>query len=141
MKILLAIDGSPYTKKMLAYLTTHLDMFSSEDHSFTLLSVYMPLPNRVYSSLPRDVVTSYFEEEFEKVSAPVITYLARHNIVPEAVWKMGNPGDVIAEFAEAGQFDLLVMGSRGHGALGNLVLGSVATRVLAHCSTPVLIVR
>lgn len=30
MKILLAIDGSPYTKKMLAYLTTHLDMFSSE---------------------------------------------------------------------------------------------------------------
>ena len=33
------------------------------------------------------------------------------------------------------------MGSRGHGALGGLVMGSVATRVLAHCQTPVLLVR
>jgi nucleotide-binding universal stress UspA family protein len=33
------------------------------------------------------------------------------------------------------------MGSHGHGALTNLVMGSVATRVLAHCSVPVLLVR
>ena len=33
------------------------------------------------------------------------------------------------------------MGSRGHGTLGNLGMGSVATNVLAGCDTPVLIVR
>ena len=37
--------------------------------------------------------------------------------------------------------DLIVMGSHGHGALVNLVVGSVATEVLAGCKTPVLIVR
>jgi nucleotide-binding universal stress UspA family protein len=33
------------------------------------------------------------------------------------------------------------MGSHGHGTLGNLVMGSVATQVLAHCKAPVLLVR
>ena len=33
------------------------------------------------------------------------------------------------------------MGSHGHGALGNLIIGSVATKVLASCKVPVLLVR
>jgi nucleotide-binding universal stress UspA family protein len=33
------------------------------------------------------------------------------------------------------------MGSHGHGSLSNLVLGSVATKVLAQCGTPVLLIR
>ena len=44
-------------------------------------------------------------------------------------------------FAEKGKFDLLVMGSHGHGTLTNLVLGSMATKVIAHCGVPVLLVR
>ena len=34
-----------------------------------------------------------------------------------------------------------MLGSHGHGALANLVLGSVATKVLAHCGVPLLLVR
>jgi nucleotide-binding universal stress UspA family protein len=34
-----------------------------------------------------------------------------------------------------------MMGSHGHGTLGSLVMGSVATKVLAGCKTPVLLVR
>jgi nucleotide-binding universal stress UspA family protein len=33
------------------------------------------------------------------------------------------------------------MGSHGHGSLGKLVMGSVTTKVMAHCQTPVLLVR
>ncbi|HWS05017.1 MAG TPA: universal stress protein, partial [Burkholderiaceae bacterium] len=40
-----------------------------------------------------------------------------------------------------GKFDLVIMGSHGHSALANLVMGSVATQVLAHCHVPVLLVR
>jgi nucleotide-binding universal stress UspA family protein len=36
---------------------------------------------------------------------------------------------------------MLVMGSHGHGAVANLVMGSAATQVLAHCKVPVLLVR
>ena len=48
---------------------------------------------------------------------------------------------MIAKMADSGKFDLLMMGSHGHGLLGNLVLGSVVTKVLAKCGTPVLLVR
>jgi nucleotide-binding universal stress UspA family protein len=54
---------------------------------------------------------------------------------------VGHAADVIAQTAKDGQYDLLVMGSQGHSAVGSLVLGSVTARVLARCSTPVLIVR
>ena len=37
--------------------------------------------------------------------------------------------------------DLILMGSHGHGSLGNLVMGSVATKVMAHTKVPVLLVR
>ena len=55
-----------------------------------------------------------------------------------------NEGDrvkSIAKFADSGKFDLVIMGSHGQGALGNLVMGSVATEVLARCKVPVLLVR
>jgi nucleotide-binding universal stress UspA family protein len=57
------------------------------------------------------------------------------------VGKVGVVADVVADVATKGRYDLLVMGSHGHSSLANLVMGSVATKVLARCSTPALIVR
>lgn len=42
---------------------------------------------------------------------------------------------------EAASADLLVVGSRGHGALTNLVIGSVSTHCVQHASCPVVVVR
>ena len=47
----------------------------------------------------------------------------------------------LAEGLAAGKFDLLIMGSHGHGALATLVMGSVTTHVLANSKVPVLLVR
>ena len=68
MKILLAVDGSPYTKKMLAYLATHAEMFGT-NNQFTLLNVQMPLPPRARAAVGAEVVKSYHEEEATKVMA------------------------------------------------------------------------
>jgi nucleotide-binding universal stress UspA family protein len=139
MKILLAVDGSPYTKKMLAYLATH-ELFS-QNNDFTVFTVQPQLPPRVRASVGKDVVTKYHEDEAEKVISPVTKFLLRHGTDAPSSWKIGPIGETIAKFAEAGKFDLLVMGSHGHGTLVNLVMGSVATQVLAHCKVPVLLVR
>ena len=48
---------------------------------------------------------------------------------------------MIAAVGEKGKFDLVLMGSHGHSSLGNLVMGSVATKGLANCGVPVLLVR
>lgn len=140
MKILLAVDGSEYTKRMLAYLTTHDNMFGG-DNSYTIFTVQMTLPPRARAAVGKEVVEKYYAEEAEKVMGPVSKFLARHGIDAKSQWKVGHAGETIAKFAEAGKFDLVMMGSHGHGALGNLVMGSVVTQVLARSTVPVLLVR
>jgi nucleotide-binding universal stress UspA family protein len=140
MKILLAVDGSAYTKKMLAYLVTHKETFGA-GNSFTLFTVQLAIPPRARAALGKEVIEQYQLDEAERVLAPVSKFLLRHDIDAKTAWKVGHAGEQIARFADSGKFDLLVMGSHGHGALANLVMGSVATKVLAHCGVPILLVR
>ena len=140
MNILLAVDGSAYTKKMLAYLATHEELLGGK-HTYTVLTVQAPLPTRARAALGKEVVDSYHAEEAEKVLAPVSKFLARHGVDAKRAFKVGAVGETIAKMADTGKFDLLVMGSHGHGALATLVVGSVTTQVLAHCKVPLLIVR
>lgn len=140
MKILLAVDGSTYTKKMLAYLVTHDENFSNAN-DYTLFTAQPVIPPRARAAVGKEVVDKYHVDEAERVLAPAAKFLLRHGIDARSAWKVGAAGETIAKFAEAGKFDMLMMGSHGHGALVNLVLGSVATRVLAHCRVPVLMIR
>ena len=140
MKILLAVDGSGFTKKMLAYLATH-DEWLGATHDYTLVTVQIPLPSRARAAVGAEIANGFYADEAEKVSSPVVKFLKRHGIDAQVVHKVGSPGELIAKVANAGKFDLLMMGSHGHSALGNLVMGSVATKVLAQCKVPVLLVR
>jgi nucleotide-binding universal stress UspA family protein len=65
----------------------------------------------------------------------------RHGINAKTSTKVGQIGETIAKFADDGKFDMLIMGSHGHGTIVNMVMGSVATKVLAYSKTPVLLIR
>ena len=140
MKILLAVDGSPFSKKMLAYLSTH-ESFLNDKNDFTVFTVQPDLPPRARAAVGKDIVKTYYAEESEKVLAPVSKFLLRHGIDAKSQWKVGPAGATIAKFATEGQFDLVVMGSHGHGAVVSMVMGSVANQVLARCKVPLLLVR
>lgn len=59
----------------------------------------------------------------------------------ETVIRSGDSGrEIIAEI-EKGDYDLIVMGSRGLGAFSRAMLGSVSNKVLNHVNIKVLIVR
>jgi len=139
MKILLAVDGSPFTKKMLAYLAAN-DMYSPKNE-YTAFTAQLVLPTQARAALGKELVQKYYEDEGLKVMAPVGKFLARHGITPTCIWKPGKPGELISKIATEGKYDLIVMGSHGHGIFLNLVVGSVATQVLAGCKVPTLIVR
>ena len=70
----------------------------------------------------------YSESEFEKVFKPIRTFFKRHGMDVTFAGKTGPAADVIGVLAQQGKFDLLVM-------------GSVVAKVMAICSTPILIVR
>jgi nucleotide-binding universal stress UspA family protein len=139
MKILLAVDGSPYTKKMLAYMAAN-ELFSPKNE-YTAFTAQLMLPSQARAALGKELVAKYYEDEGQRVMAPVQKFLERHGIKAKCLWKTGSPGELIAKMADAEKFDLVVMGSHGHSALVNLVVGSVATKVLGNCKAPVLIVR
>ncbi|WP_395669893.1 universal stress protein [Rhodoferax sp.] len=140
MKILLAIDGSEFSKRLLVYVCNHASLFG-KDHQYTLLNVQTALPSRARSALGKEVVEGYYAEESGKVISAADKFLLRHGIGSKGLAKVGPAASTIAKVASQGRYDLLVMGSHGHGALATLVMGSVATQVVAQCKVPVLLVR
>ncbi len=140
MKILLAVDGSDYTKRMLAYLAAH-DEWLGDRHEYTVLNTVTPVPARAASVIDRETLKSYYADTSEAVFKPIRTFFKKQGIAASFVGKVGHAPELIAKTADAGKYDLLVMGSHGHGTLGNLVMGSVATKVLSACKTPVLLIR
>lgn len=140
MKILIAADGSPYTKRVLAYLAAH-DEWLGTQHAYTVIHCVAAVPHRAAAFLDREQVRSFYDDDAEVVFKPIRAFFALHGIKIKFVLRIGPAAANIAKLAERGRFDLLLMGSHGHGAAAALVMGSVATKVLSLCATPVLLVR
>lgn len=66
----------------------------------------------------------------------------KHSKIPfELVIKHGDPGPIIVHFANSGEFDLVILGSRGLNSFQEMVLGSVSHKVAKRVTAPVLIVK
>lgn len=141
MKILLAVDGSAYSRKAVRHLIKHFEWFTNPPE-LHLIHVKLPLPpGRARSFLGDDTVNAYYREESLAALAPSEKILRKAGIAFRSVCKVGDVANEIQSYVKKNRIDMIVMGSHGHGALANLVMGSVATKVLAVTQVPVLIVR
>ena len=140
MKVLLAADGSPYTKKALAYLVKH-PAVAGEDAELIVLHVQPAIPPRVRSMVGASVVADYQREEAQKVLAPIEKFLKRHDIPFTCKFVVGSAGLEIVRAAKREKAQLIVMGTHGHGIIGRALMGSVAQTVVSDCDVPVLLVK
>ncbi len=141
MKILVAIDGSSHANATLEALVKRLSWFR-EKSAITLLYVHLPLPQGAAASwVGKSTVQRYYDEECEQVLSVASKFLDAQGVAYETKSKIGDPAHEIVSLAAAEGFDLIVMGTHGHTALANLVMGSVATKVLASSKLPVLIFK
>jgi nucleotide-binding universal stress UspA family protein len=140
MKILLAADGSKYTKKALAFLVTHEALAGADGH-IVVVNVQPAVPPRVKSMVGATAVNEYHQEEAEKVLKPIEKFLQRHDLSFTTRWAVGSPGVEIVKAAKKDKAHLIVMGTHGHGILGRALLGSVAQNVVTDCEIPVLLVK
>ncbi len=140
MKVLLAVDGSKHTKKMLAYLTTHEGLLGPNPE-LIVFNVQPPIPARAARAVGREIVESYHHAESEAVFGPVCKFLDKHGLSYKTGTVVGHAAEEILKAAKKEKVDLIVMGSRGHGTLGALLMGSVANKVVAHADRPVMIVH
>jgi nucleotide-binding universal stress UspA family protein len=140
MKILLAADGSKYTKKALAFLTAN-EKLASESDELVVLNVQPAVPPRVKSLVGSAAVTDWHRDEAAKVLSPIERFLRRHAIPFKSQWVVGQAADEIIRTADREKASMIVMGTHGHGALGRALLGSVAQKVVTGASIPVLLAR
>lgn len=138
MKILFAVDDSERSLAALDLLLARLHWFS-DSVAITIINVHPALP---YSGATawagRKNVASYYEEASQAALKPAGERVAAKRTEAKLVAVVGDPAEEIARYAATHGQDLIAMGTQGRTALSNLVLGSVATKVLAHAKVPVL---
>ena len=141
MKILLAADGSEYTAKAAHFIQKHVKGFKSAPEVF-VHHVVPPLP---YAGAVR-AVGKKTVEDYQKKEADAALDLALRELgdvakYAKSTYSVGDTCDEIKAFVNKHKIDLVVMGSRGHGGLTGIALGSVAQKLLATLGTPILVVR
>jgi nucleotide-binding universal stress UspA family protein len=139
MNVLLAVDDSPFSRHMLAWIGAHQEWLSGTQR-YAVVHAQTPLPNGLRLLLDDQQVAMRRVSEANEVFRPVRTFLDHHGIQAEYFHPEGGAADVIVEQAARWHADMIVMGSRGHGTLGQLALGSVVSRVLASTTVPVFVV-
>jgi nucleotide-binding universal stress UspA family protein len=137
--ILVAVDGSPDADLALEHA---IDLAGSQHSKLTLITAVVPFPATVYlgmngllppmSTDPCTDAQNVIRAAAKRVpdDQPVTTVLSEDPI------RMA-----ILRQVKEGRHDLVVMGSRGRGALRSAALGSVSHYVLNHSPAPVLIVH
>lgn len=134
--ILIAWDGSRHARRA---LSEAIDIAQTQGSRLTLLTVAAPIhvwAGPYVPPVPEDELAQAAEriaEEGEELVPDGIPVSSRT--------AAGSPGPELLKRVEAAGHDLIVMGSRGRGAVRSAVLGSVSHYVLNHARVPVLIVR
>ena len=94
-----------------------------------------------YLKFVRMMLNQGRSDKGEAVLKPAIERAAQAGVRFTSEILIGNVAHEIVERAQKGGCDGIVMGTRGMGALGNLVLGSVATKVVHLTKLPVTLVK
>ena len=142
MKILVATDGSKSALQAVKYASKLVRQLSSTSSSITLISVHDDTGLRhAKAFVGSDVVADYLRELSEKELKPAQKVLDAAGIKHDMEVRIGHVAQEIVQCAKAGKFDLIVLGAKGRSAIVDLLLGSVAQRVLSTAETPVLLTR
>ena len=143
-KILVALDGSKAANNALNFA---LELAETTSAELELLTVVPPvfLPSHSIYVLKSEAITdcanaldASFRGVLSKAQSDVQKRKPKFTVTTK--FEKGEPAEKIVEIAERGNFNLIVMGSRGLGGRVS-TLGSVSSRVVDKSSCPVLIVK
>jgi nucleotide-binding universal stress UspA family protein len=150
-KILAAVDQSRHAH---AVVSRAAELASLLREDLVVLTVLDPDPMRKFnideernriSSFQRELIFKHFSKnglivESSDSSGPVYAYKPA-GIRIHLKSMPGNPVDSICTFADQVNADLVIVGNRGLGGVGGLVLGSVSERVVHKCTRTVMVVK
>lgn len=140
MKILLAVDGSPMSTRAAKY-AARLTAQLATPAQLILFHADPPMLQAVAVKIGLESVKRIHTENGQHAIRAARTALRRARVEFSERLTVGEPAESIVKVASAERCDLIVMGTHGQGALQRLLLGSVASKVIAHTDIPVTVVR
>ncbi len=141
MHIVLPVDGSSSTTRAVQVLVQHVRLYRAAPQ-ITLLTVVLPIGTPLArAQLSKATLDDYYRDVSAQALAPAEDALKQAGLAFESRFVVGDPAQQIAAEVTRLQPDLLIMGTHGHSALKGFVMGSVASKVVASTTVPVLLVR
>jgi len=142
MKILVTVDGSAHALNAVRFVAEHAGWYQ-EKPAVELVFVHAPLPHlpRMGLVVSNEQVQRYYQEEGATCLAGAKRLLDAAKLVYAEHILVGPVAESIVQHANTTACDQIVMATRGMGAAANLLLGSVATRVLQLAAVPVTLVK
>ena len=138
-KILIPVDTSESAKHAVQYAATMAR--DNPDLQLHLLNVQEPIETRVHAYLPQQEIKGIQTTESRNVLQPAMQILDEAGVPYRAEWRVGEIASTITAYATEIGCEAIVMGTRGMGAVGNLVMGSAATKVVHLADVPVTLVK
>jgi nucleotide-binding universal stress UspA family protein len=141
LKVLLPVDGSDCSDRAVDFVIGKMRAREGalELH---LLTVHAPIPYaRAVSTIGADKVNQYYREDGEETLKSSRARLDAAKVAYAHHIMVGDPADVIVRYAKENKIEQIVIGTHGRGRMGNMVMGSVASKVVHLTDVPVLLVK
>jgi len=139
MNAVVAIDFSAVSEGQLAVIRR----LTGEGRHIYLLHVAEPEPDFVGFDAGPDVVRDQMAEQFHREHEQIQAMAQRlrdDGWNATALLVQGSTVDTILLQAEKLDADLIVVGSHGHGAMYDMLVGSISAEVIRRATVPVLVV-
>ena len=136
--ILVPVDGSPSSGRATAFAA---ELAKAAGGTVHLINVQPSVGSLVTMFVPKENVDSHHREEGEKALASALKICADAGVKCEKHISVGRPGEVIGQFVKKLGAGAVVTGTRGHGGVTGVLMGSVAQDILAHVDVPITLVK
>lgn len=142
MKILAAVDGSAHALDAVRFVIEHAGWYRDKPQ-VELVFVHAPLPHLpgMGKVVSNEQVQQYYLEEGAKALAAAKRLLDASGLAYTDHILVGQTAEAIVQHANSAFCDMIAVATRGMGAAANLLLGSVATKVLQLSAVPVMVVK
>jgi len=141
--VLVATDFGEAADKALVYAKALATRFGAHLHVLHVSnSIYLAaLGAEAYAAMSPDLQARLEEDARRELDARVVDSDSRGPATTRTIITSSSPALTIVDYAKDHDIDLIVLGTHGRGTIGQILMGSVAERVVRTAPCPVLTVR
>jgi len=138
LRVLVPVDGSACSLRAVQFVLKKAPLYK-EPLELHLLNVQHPFPGTIHGV--HEQAERHHHDEGAKALAGARQALDAAGVTYVYHISVGEAAEAIAHFAKESKIEQIVMGTRGVGSIANMLLGSVASKVLHLADVPVLLVK